>query len=80
MGIQLEGRGLLVADIIRRAAASVPDRPAVAVGPDARSYAELDREAERLALALRCELGIGHGDRVVSWVDTAIEEIGRAHV
>ena len=73
MGIQLEGRGLLVADIIRRAAASVPDRPAVAVGPDARSYAELDREAERLALALRCELGIGHGDRVVSWVDTAIE-------
>lgn len=71
--MQPEGRGLLVADIIRRAAASVPDRPAVAVGPDERSFAELDREAERLAFALRHELGIGHGDRVLGWIDTAIE-------
>ncbi len=71
--MQPEGRGLLVADIIRRAAASAPNRPAVAVGPDERSFAELDREAERLAFALRREIGIGHGDRVLGWIDTAIE-------
>ncbi len=71
--MQREGQGLLVAEIIRRAAATVPDRPAVAVGPDQRTFAELEREAERLAQALRCELGIGHGDRVIGWIDTAIE-------
>lgn len=70
---QPEGRRLLIADIIRRAAATVPERPAVAVGPDQRTFAELEREAERLAFALRRELGIGHGDRVVGWIDTAIE-------
>lgn len=72
-GTQTEGRGLLVGDIIRRGAASAPDRPAVAVGPDERTYAALDREAERLAFALRTRLGIGHGDRVLGWIDTAIE-------
>jgi fatty-acyl-CoA synthase len=68
-----EGRGLLIGDIIRRGAASAPDRPAVAVGPDQRTYAELDREAERIAFALRTRLGIGHGDRVLGWIDTAVE-------
>lgn len=71
--MQGEGQGLLIADIIRRAAATVPDRPAVAVGPDQRTFAELEREAERLAHALRGALGIGHGDRVIGWIDTAIE-------
>jgi acyl-CoA synthetase (AMP-forming)/AMP-acid ligase II len=71
--MQVEGRKLLIADIIRRAAATVPERPAVAVGPDQRTFAELEREAERLAFALRRELGIGHGDRVLGWIDTAIE-------
>jgi len=71
--MQREGRELLVADIIRRAAASAPDRPAVAVGPDERTYAELDREAERIAHALRSALGVRHGDRVLGWIDTAIE-------
>lgn len=71
--MQAEGRRLLIADIIRRAAATVPDRPAVAVGPDERTFGELEREAERLAFALRRELGIGRGDRVLGWIDTAIE-------
>ncbi len=71
--MQAEGRRLLVGEIIRRAAATAPERPAVAVGPDQRTYAELEREAERLAYALRSELGIGHGDRVLGWIDTAIE-------
>ncbi|MEZ4331926.1 MAG: AMP-binding protein [Myxococcota bacterium] len=70
---QASGRRLLVGDIIQRAAATVPDRPAVAVGDDQRTYRELEREAERLAHALRHELGIGHGDRVLGWIDTAIE-------
>lgn len=72
-GTQTEGRGLLIGDILRRGAASAPSRPAVAVGPDERTYAALDREAERLAHALRTQLGIGHGDRVLGWIDTAIE-------
>jgi acyl-CoA synthetase (AMP-forming)/AMP-acid ligase II len=71
--VQAEGRRLLIGDIIRRAAATAADRPAVAVGPDQRTYAELEREAERLAHALRSELGIGHGDRVLGWIDTAVE-------
>lgn len=70
---QASGRRLLVGDIIRRAAATVPGRPAVAVGADQRTYGELEREAERLAHALRGELGVGHGDRVLGWIDTAIE-------
>jgi len=70
---QRAGRELLVADIIRRGAASAPDRPAVAVGSDERTYAALDREAERIAHALRGELGIVRGDRVLGWIDTAIE-------
>lgn len=73
MGEQEQGRRLLVGEIIRRAAATVPERAAVAVGPDQRTYGELDREAERLAHALRTQLGIGHGDRVLGWIDTAIE-------
>jgi len=51
----------------------VPERPAVAVGPDQRTFAALEREAEQLAFALREELGIRHGDRVLGWIDTAIE-------
>lgn len=72
-GMQAEGHRLLVGEIIRRAAATAPERPAVAVGVDQRTYAELEREAERLAHALRSQLGIGHGDRVLGWIDTAIE-------
>ncbi len=37
------------------------------------SYAELDRDANRLAWALRSQLGIGHGDRVIGWADTSLE-------
>ena len=72
------GQALLIGDIIRRAAATVPNAPAVSVGGAQRddaelSYAELDRDANRLAHALRSELGIGHGDRVLGWADTALE-------
>lgn len=73
-----DGRKLLIGDIIRRAAEAVPNSPAVCVGSLAegyaeRSYAELERDANRLAFALRERLGIGLGDRVLGWADTSIE-------
>ena len=68
-----DGRGLLVEEILRRAAQSTPDAPAASRGDTVCSYADLDRDSDRLALVLRSELGIGHGDRVVVWADTALE-------
>ncbi len=75
---ELNGRKLLIGDIIRRAAQAVPDAPAVCVGSEALgyselSYAELERDANRLALTLREQLGIGLGDRILGWADTSIE-------
>lgn len=74
-------RRLRIADIVRRAAAAVPDSTAASVGSptrdgdayEERSYAELDREADRVAHALRHDLGVRHGDRVLVWADTSIE-------
>jgi fatty-acyl-CoA synthase len=68
-----EGRALLIGDILRRAAETRPDAPAASMGDAVLSYAELERDANRLAQVLRNELGIGHGDRVVVWADTALE-------
>ncbi|MEM9176786.1 MAG: class I adenylate-forming enzyme family protein [Myxococcota bacterium] len=72
------GRKLLIGDVVRRAAEATPRAPAVCVGaPDrgfaTRTFGELERDANRLALALRSALGIGHGDRVLVWADTSIE-------
>lgn len=69
---------LLIAEIIRRAADSVPNEPAVAVGSEGSgrsrlTYAELERDANRLASSLRHDLGVGLGDRVLGWADTSIE-------
>jgi acyl-CoA synthetase (AMP-forming)/AMP-acid ligase II len=68
-----EDRGLLVGEILRRAAQTVPRAPAASMGDVAVSYAELERDANRVAATLRKDLGIGHGDRVVVWTDTALE-------
>lgn len=73
-----DGRKLLIGDIIRRAAEAVSAAPAVCVGSAATgfaqlSYRELERDANRLAWALRTQLGIGLGDRVLGWADTSIE-------
>lgn len=72
------GRKLLIGDVLRRAAMATPAAPAACVGTReggyaTRTYAELERDANRLALALRDRLGIGHGDRVLLWADTSIE-------
>ena len=76
--METQGRKLLIGDVLRRAAEATPDAPAACVGSfdrgyATRSYAELERDANRLALALRNELGIGHGDRILVWADTSIE-------
>ena len=65
---------LLVGEIFRRNAAVVPGRPAASMGDRTLTYAELNREANRLAHALR-ELGVGHGDHVVSWTDTSLDPL-----
>ncbi len=71
-------RRLVIGDVLRRAAEATPDAPAAAVGTveqgfATRTYAELERDANRLAHALRSELGVGRGDRIVVWADTSIE-------
>ena len=63
---------LLIGDVFRRNAAVVPDRIAASLGDRRFSHAQLDEAGNRLAWALR-GLGIGHGDRVVSWADTSLD-------
>ena len=70
--MESQGRKLLIGDVLRRAAEATPDAPAACVGAAdggyaTRTFAELEREANRLALALRTELGVGHGDRILAW-------------
>jgi fatty-acyl-CoA synthase len=69
---------LLIDGIIRRAAEATPEAPAACVGTrqngySTLSYAELERDANRIAAVLRDRLGIGLGDRVLGWADTSIE-------
>ncbi|HEX7132890.1 MAG TPA: AMP-binding protein, partial [Iamia sp.] len=52
-----------LADIWEWASARVPDRLALVVGPERRTYGELDANATRIAHHLRAA-GIGPGDRV----------------
>lgn len=76
--MEMQGRKLLIGDVLRRAAEATPDAPAACVGARdrgfaTRTYAELERDANRLALALRTGQGVGHGDRILVWADTSIE-------
>jgi fatty-acyl-CoA synthase len=61
--------GLLVDDILRRAARVTPDAPAATMDDWVVTFAQLDKASNRTARALR-ELGIGHGDRVAWWGET----------
>lgn len=51
-----------LSDILRRSARRGPDRPAIACGATAWSYAEFDALVTRLAAGLAAE-GVGHGTR-----------------
>ena len=61
-------RPLLIGDLFRRNARVVPDRLAASLGDRTFTHGELDRAGDRLGHLLR-GLGVGHGDRVVSWAD-----------
>jgi acyl-CoA synthetase (AMP-forming)/AMP-acid ligase II len=62
-----------VGEILRRAAEAVPDAPCASMGDVVLRYGDLEVASNRMARALREELGIGYGDRVVCWSDTALE-------
>lgn len=63
---------LLVGDVFRNAARTVPARLAVAAGTDQLTFAELDTQANRLARTI-AGLGLGVGDRIVTWADSTID-------
>ncbi len=64
----------LIGDVFRNAARAVPTRVAARIGARSLTFAQLDRDANRHANALRA-MGIGHGDRVVAWNDTALDAL-----
>jgi acyl-CoA synthetase (AMP-forming)/AMP-acid ligase II len=64
--------GLLIGDVIRRAAAATPHRLAATLGDDELTFAELDERSNRLAHVL-AGLGVGRHDRVTWWGDTSLE-------
>ena len=63
---------LLVGDIFRNAARSVPTRVAAVAGDHRLSFADLHHGANQISAVL-AELGIGVGDRVVTWCDNTID-------
>ena len=63
-----------LADLLRRSAARYPDRVAVIDGPRARTYAELDAEASRIANALHAR-GLGVGDRIALLSRNSLEYV-----
>ena len=63
---------MLIGDVVRRNAEVAPDAPAASMGERVWTHAQLDGAANRLAAALEGH-GVGHGDRVVSWADTALD-------
>ncbi len=63
---------LLIGEIFRRNAEVAPDAAAASLEERVLSHRELDEAGNRLANVLR-EMGVGHGDRIVTWVDTCLE-------
>ena len=63
---------LLIGDVFRRNAADVPDRVAASLEESLLRHGDLDHLGNRMAWTLR-DLGVGHGDRVVTWADTCLE-------
>ncbi len=65
------GRQLLVGDVINSAAKRSPERTAISLGTRTMTFAEVDRAADHLAAVL-ARRGIGRGDRVAWWGETAL--------
>jgi len=64
--------GLLVGDVVRRAAAATPARQAITFGASGLTFAELDAAGNRLAYALASR-GLKRGVRVVWWSDPELD-------
>jgi len=62
---------LLIGDVFRAAARSVPDRMAAALGDESLTFAELDAAANATARALQ-RRGVAGGARVATWSATAL--------
>jgi len=63
---------LLIGELLRRNADVVPDAVAASLGDSDLSHGALDALGNRCARSLR-RLGVGRGDRVLVWADTALE-------
>jgi fatty-acyl-CoA synthase len=64
--------GLLIGDVIRRAALVTPRHLAATLGDDELTFAALDEGSNRFAHALAA-LGVGHRDRVAWWGETSLD-------
>ncbi|WP_435768598.1 acyl-CoA synthetase [Nocardioides sp. SYSU DS0651] len=65
---------LNIADLFEHAVDAVPEKPAVQVGERTITYAELEREANKLAHFLQAR-GIGAGDHVGLYAKNSIEHV-----
>jgi acyl-CoA synthetase (AMP-forming)/AMP-acid ligase II len=63
---------LLVSNVIRQNALARPNNPAISMGDIVFTHRQLDARSNQLARAL-AKLGVGHGDRVLTWSDSCLE-------
>ena len=65
---------LLIGDVFRTGARSVPGRLAAAMGDRRLTYREVGQQSNRVAHVLR-DLGVGHQDRIVMWSNTTLDAV-----
>ena len=65
---------MLVHQFLENSAKRLPDKTALICGSQRYTYAELDRQANRLANAMR-ELGLQRGDRLVMYMPNSVETV-----
>ncbi|MFD5429079.1 class I adenylate-forming enzyme family protein [Streptomyces sp. NPDC127084] len=65
---------LLIGDIFTNAARAAPNRTAAVLGDRSLTFAEVDTRADTVARTLR-RLGVGPGERVVSWAGTTLDAV-----
>lgn len=70
----MPSRDLLMGDMFRNAARTAPDRVAAALGDAVLTFSQLDQASNNAARAM-AGLGVGRGDRVVSWCGTSLEAV-----
>ena len=65
---------LVIGSVFDNAATTVPRRPAAVLGGRTLTYGELSRQANQMGHVL-AGLGVGRGDRVVTWSDNNLESV-----